>query len=166
MKFHITLFNKHVIFLMIQLKATSSCSRLHVGLVILCCYETPWRWQLCAETCSSWHCAWSVFCDSCFIVFYWVHFVGWYIECKEIHDMNNVISVNNSPCDTPHGWWLSGRQPLCCITHVQHCIAHWVLRVRTVLVASYVHNSTLVTVWQTHTGCVRQAAYWQGQYIG
>jgi len=67
-KLHITSVNSMSYFVMINLKATSSCCRLHVGLVILCCYETPWRWHLGAETCSSWQFTWSVFCDYCFIV--------------------------------------------------------------------------------------------------
>jgi len=60
-KLYITSVNSMSYFVMINLKTTSSCSRLHVGLVILCCCETPWRWHLGAETCSSWHFTWSSF---------------------------------------------------------------------------------------------------------
>ena len=88
-------------FVMINLKAISSWSRLHVGLVILCCYETPCRWHLCAETCNGWQFTWSVFCDSCSTVFYSVHFVGSYSECKETHGMNNVILAIDSLTPNP-----------------------------------------------------------------
>lgn len=40
--------------------------------------------------------------DSCFIVFYIVHFVGEYIECKKMHDINNIkfaeIYLKNLEC--------------------------------------------------------------------
>ena len=126
MKFQIILVNKHVKFLMTNLKATSSWSRLHVGLVVLCCYETPWRWHLCAETCSSWHFTWSVFCDSCSVVYCWAHFVGWYSECKEIHNMNNEILVSNCPCDPPPPPEFCGSQAdnNCAISHMCNTALH------------------------------------------
>jgi len=75
-KLYITSVNSMTYFVMINWKTTSSCSSLHVGFVILCFYETPWKWQLGVETCSNWHFTWSVFCDSCYIAFYSVYFVG------------------------------------------------------------------------------------------
>ena len=41
-------------------------------------------------------------CDLCFIVFYVVHFVGEYIECKKMHDMSDIkfieIYLKNLEC--------------------------------------------------------------------
>ena len=131
-------------FLMINFKATSNCSRLHVWLVILCWYETAWRWHLCAKTCSSWHFTWSVFCDSCFIVFYWVHFVCRYIECNEIHSMNSVILVSNSPVTPPR--LVALRLTTTVLYHTCATLHCTLGTARPVLVASCVHNNTQQTV--------------------
>jgi len=157
-KHYISSVNSMIYFVMVNWKTTSSCSRLHVGPVILCCYETPWRWRLSAETCSSWHFTWSVFCDSCFVVFYSVHFVGWYIEYKEIHDINNVILASNSPRGTP-GVGGSQTDNHCAVSHMCNIALHSGIE-RPVLVPSYMHSNTQQTVTgncvtDTHRLCTR-----------
>jgi hypothetical protein len=158
-------------FVMIHLKTTSSCSRLHVGLVILCCYETSWRWQLGAETCSSYHFTWGVFRDSCFILFFLVYFVGWYIECKEIHGMNKVILVSNNPCDplplNPQPGFVGCQADnLCSISHMYNPALHRGIALP-VLVAIYMHSNTQQTVtgncvtdteWLCTRGCLMTGA--------
>jgi len=124
-KLYITSVNSMSYFVMINLKATNSCSMLHVGLAILCCYETPWRWHLCAETCSSWQFRWGVFCDKCFIVFYTVKFLVDILNVRKYTAWKMEYDRAIAPVTPPGGWWLKGWQPLCCITHVQHSIAQW-----------------------------------------
>jgi len=148
-------------FVMINSMTTSSCSSLHVGLVILYCYETPWRWHLGAETCSSWHFTWSVFCDSCYIVFYSVYFVRWCIEYKEIHEMNNVILGSSNPCELPPPSGVGGSQTGndCAVLHMCKTALHSATACP-VLVASYMHSNTQQTatgncVTDTHRLCTR-----------
>jgi hypothetical protein len=112
-----------------------------------------------------------VFCDSCVSVFY---SVGWYRECKKIHDMNNVTIVRNSHCNHPHppptGVDGSQTDNHCAVSHMCNIALHSGTA-HPVLVASYMHSNTQQTVtgncvtdthWLCTRGCLMTGAVYSG----
>ena len=55
--------------------------------------------------------------EVCFVIPVLLCFIGWYIECININDTNNIILLRNIQCDPPVLWVL---QAVCTLGTAQH----------------------------------------------